>query len=54
MYFDGNIDLSEKIRMSKKSEGNYLSSAMNEEIYFSNFVICKYSKKLVTMGVFSY
>ena len=29
MYFDRNIDLSEKVR----SEGNYLSSALNEEIY---------------------
>ena len=37
MYFDRNIDLSEKIRMAKKSEGNYLSSALNEEIYFRDF-----------------
>ena len=35
MYFDRNIDLSEKIRMAKKSEGNYSSYELNEEIYFS-------------------
>ena len=35
MYFDRNIDLSEKIRMVKKSEGNYSSYALNEEIYFT-------------------
>ena len=35
MYFDRNIDLSEKIRMAKKSEGNYSSCELNEEIYFS-------------------
>ena len=29
-----NIDLSEKMRMAKKSEGNYSSYSLNEEIYF--------------------
>ena len=38
MYFDRNIDLSEKIRMAKKSEGNYSSYALNEEIYFRGLV----------------
>ena len=34
MYFDRNIDLSEKISMAKKTEGNHSSYALNEEIYF--------------------
>jgi hypothetical protein len=34
MYFDRNIDLPEKIGMAKKSEGNYLSTALNEETCF--------------------
>ena len=38
MYFDRNIDLSEKIKIAKKSEGNYSSTALNEEIFFSVMV----------------
>ena len=36
MHFYRNIDLSEKMRMAKKSEGNYSSTALNKEIYFRN------------------
>ena len=38
MYFDRNIDLSEKIKMAKKSEGNFSSYALNEEMYFSEIL----------------
>ena len=36
MYFDRNIDLSEKIRMAKKNEGSYLSCVTNGEFHFTS------------------
>ena len=54
MYFDRNIDLSEKIRMAKKSEDNYLSSALNKEFYFSDFAIEKFKKILFSTFRFGF